>query len=66
MTSTVYLPVKVHPPLHIEDYINYVSERIFSPLGGIVTTLGVFVAAIVGGSKWLVSHKKKKNNNKKK
>ena len=59
MTSTVYLPIKVNPPLHVEDYINYISERIFSPLGGILTTLGVIVAGIVGVGNWFLRHIKK-------
>ena len=60
ITSTVYLPIKVHSPLNTADYINSVSEKIASPLGTIMTTLGLIVGSIVGVSKWFLSQKKVK------
>ncbi|HET9774784.1 MAG TPA: hypothetical protein VFP25_07350, partial [Nitrososphaeraceae archaeon] len=59
-SSTVYLPIKVNPPLGIEDNINFVSEKIASPLGQIVTTLGLIVGSIAGLGKWFLSQKKVK------
>jgi hypothetical protein len=65
ITSTVYLPIKVNPPLDATDYINSLSEKIASLLGTIMTTLGVIVGGIVGFSKWFISQKKIKGNEQK-
>jgi hypothetical protein len=48
ITSTVYLPIKVNPPLDATDYINSLSEKIASLLGTIMTTLGVIVGGYCG------------------
>ena len=58
MTSTIFLPIKVNPPLNAEDFLNSVTEKVVSPLGQIVTTLGLIVGSIVGIGKWFLSHKK--------
>lgn len=60
-SSTIYLPIKVNPPLGIKDLIIFISENIASPLGTIMTTLGVIVGSIVGISKWFLSQKKLKD-----
>ena len=57
--STVYLPIKVTEPLTLTDYFGSVADRFASPLGQIITTLGLIVAGIMGTIKWLQSHKKK-------
>ena len=64
ITTTIYLPIKVNSPLDATDYINSISEKIASPLGTIMTTLGVIVGSIVGVSKWFLSQKKVKDGGK--
>jgi len=59
--STVYLPIKVIKPLDLTDYFASVANRIASPLGLIISTLGLIVAGIMGIFKWFQSHKKKSN-----
>lgn len=58
LTSTIYLPVKINPPLYPIDYLKSAAAEIASPLGTIMTTLGVIVGSIVGISKWFLSQKK--------
>lgn len=61
LTSTIYLPVKINPPLYPIDYLKSAAAEIASPLGTIMTTLGVIVGSIVGISKWFLSQKKVKD-----
>jgi hypothetical protein len=65
LTSTIYLPVKINPPLYPIDYLKSAAAEIASPLGTIMTTLGVVVGSIVGVSKWFLSQKKVKEDEKK-
>ena len=56
---------RIPPEFNSIDYLNSISEKIASPLGTIMTTLGVIIGSIVGVSKWFFSQKKvdeKKDN----
>jgi hypothetical protein len=64
-SSIIYLPVKINPPLYPIDYLKSAAAEIASPLGTIMTTLGVIVGSIVGISKWFLSQKKVKEDEKK-
>ena len=60
VSSTTYLMIKVNPPLNLDDHLKYLSESIFSPLGGILTTLGLLIGGIVGVGRWMVKNKANK------
>jgi hypothetical protein len=61
MNSTIFLPIKVNPPLNAEDFLNSISQKIASPIGQILTTLGIIVGGIIGIGKWFISRKNEKS-----
>ena len=61
INSTIFLPIKVNAPLTPIDYLSSAAERIASPLGVIVTTIGLIVGGIIGVGKWFLGRKDEKS-----